>query len=114
MSDLHYEIQQGEGRWRADTLIDLADLAVERYGEYLKGGEGIKYEALEDAQWRDLNGFEYDRLLALVAQRYAQGLPLGLTTKEWGPGTAPPYSFCLHPEKCAGLTSCPRELSCSE
>jgi DnaJ-class molecular chaperone len=25
-----------------------------------------------------------------------------------------PYSFCLDPAACAGLTSCPRKLSCSE
>lgn len=25
-----------------------------------------------------------------------------------------PYPFCIHPAKCAGLTSCPRRLACSE
>lgn len=27
---------------------------------------------------------------------------------------AAPYPFCLHPKRCAGLGSCPRDYSCCE
>jgi hypothetical protein len=29
-------------------------------------------------------------------------------------GKPPPYPFCLTPEKCAGLSSCPRDPNCSD
>ena len=72
---------------------------------------GFSVDADTETQAREIAAQELRTTNADIKSAHPLPYP-GEPRLNYKSGACP--SFCLHPDKCAGRTSCPRPLACSE